>query len=421
MLLNVFYNGTDSNYNRDFQKEERFIHGEIISQFGFYAQKVEENKSRILRIHGIGGSKEDGNIATDKLGRLFGVRMRDDVQTIVKFVMKAKQEQLDNKDKEMTVTLMGWSRGGIGCIYAAHIISKMWDSIENPKNPDIKLDVRIIAFDPVSGIGTNVRALDISWSETLFRALVLASDLATKNSKIVIDSLFETFCNQTNWWELPEHVTQFHGFYARDERSIGFATTMPTMLGEIGERVFNLYEVPGTHSTLVGNLYPNGGAEPATDGNPDPIGLIIYRDVVEEAHKLLSAWGVTFDISIEEWLKPLREADKDLLEANMSLWGKYTEYRKQAQKIAITISPISVPLLTDGRGVYLGGNKQDRKWKPESTLTEFLREQNSKSFVDSIWQHITGQETKLKKLGGGVSAYDYKFHNTDNTANNVWS
>ncbi len=416
MQLNVFYNGTLSNYEKDFQKEGRFIHGEIVSRFGFYTQKKASEKTRVLRIHGVGSSKDDGNTITNTLGALFGVRMRDDVQNIVKFVIEARKTQWSSKSKDadLKVNLMGWSRGGIGCIYAAHMISLVWDSLEAEEKTNIKLSIRIIAFDPVSGLGTNFSALDMSWTDTAFEAFHLALGIATKSS--IIQNLATIVKNLEKWWELPAHVTEYHGFYAHDERSIGFATTMPTMTGELYGRVFKLYEVPGTHSTLVGNLYPNGGATPAKDGTPDPVGLDIYRHVVQKVAAILEEWDVQFDAAIhEEWLTPLGfkenlRLSKETKEQNPSpSLEDYVNYKRLAQKVSITwFKSINTPGLTDGRGVYLGDNKLDRKWMAESTLTTFLSEQNTKSFVDSVWQSFTGGKTKLEKLGGNVSVHDYK-------------
>jgi hypothetical protein len=419
MLLSIFYNGTDSNYDKDFKKEGRFIHGEIVSRFGFYTQKKQENQGRVLRMHGVGFSKEDGNAVTKGLGTVLGVRMRSDVQSAVKFVVEARQRQVagniksNKKDLKLTVTLMGWSRGGIGCIYAAHMISKVWNCLEEAEVSGITLDVRVIAFDPVSGLGTNVRALDMGWDELALR--VVFTSLADNKVSAIIDNIVDAIGSLTNWWELPEHVTQFHGFYAHDERSIGFATTMPTMLGEAGNRVFKLYEVPGTHSTLVGNLYPNGGDKAAKDEAPDPVGLHIYRSVVRRAVKLLTEWEVQFDDSIyANWLEPLGVGRNFQLANGVQVptQEQLATYKTVAQETYITtntneVVDLSRIGLTDGRGVYVGGNTVDRKWQPESSLTEFLNEQNSKNVLDSAWQYLVGSETKLKKLGGTVSAHDY--------------
>ncbi|UAA38001.1 hypothetical protein KIH87_15085 [Paraneptunicella aestuarii] len=430
MRLHVFYNGTDSNYDKDFRKEGRFIHGEIVSRFGYYAKNINnQEQANVLRIHGVGGSKTDGNIVTNTVGTAFGVKMREDVQNICNFVMEARdnlfranqQRQQNQRDLTLTVTLMGWSRGGIGCIYAAHMLSKIWDKVESEEDSGIDLDIKVIAFDPVSGLGTNIRALDLGWTDIAIMGAKTWLSQGVTRAKNLTESVYTIVKNLTNWWELPEHVSEFHGFYAHDERSHGFATTMPTMLGDTDGRTFCLYEVPGTHSTLVGNLYPYGGAEAAQNGNADPVGLHIYRSVVSKVGKLLAGWNVQLDASItQDWLQPLN------LNGNFGLGqivapsgDDLSEYKDHAQRISIVSDKLTslnhkdIPGLADGRGVYLGGNKQDRKWKPEDTLTEFLGEQNSKSMIDSWYQAIVGSETKLEKLKGNVSAHDYNLSASD--------
>ncbi|NQZ09209.1 MAG: hypothetical protein HRT35_18785 [Algicola sp.] len=416
MKLHVFYNGTDSNYTTDFRKLGRFIHGEIVSRFGHYTQAVDDQAVNVLRIHGVGSSKEDGNFLTDKTGTALGVRMRSDVQNIVSFVMNARlrlktANERGQVDANLVVTFMGWSRGGIGCIYGAHMVCKVWDDIEKNDPSGIKLDIKIIAFDPVSGLGTNVRALDLSWLDVTFMAGALWLSHYTGTLKDTVKASLNIISKHlVNWWELPVHVSQFHGFYAHDERSVGFAPTMPTMVGADVGRNFKLYGVPGTHSTLVGNLYPDGGATAGVAASP--VGTHVYRSMVKKAGDLMTGWGVVFDNTIfEEWLKPLD------LTANFALGvivvpssEALTTYKARAQSVAITIlNPLNKVStgLTDGRGVYIGGNKQDRKWKPESSMVEFMNEQNTKSTIDSVWQMVVGSETKLEKLGGSVAAHSY--------------
>lgn len=417
MKLHVFYNGTDSNYTADFEKQGRFIHGEIVSRFGYYTQTADGQAENVLRIHGVGSSKEDGCFLTDKTGTALGVRMRSDVQNIVNFVMNSRSRlktanEHGQVDANLVVTFMGWSRGGIGCIYGAHMVCKVWDVIEKNDPSGIKLDIKMIAFDPVSGLGTNVRALDLSWLDVTFMAgaLWLSSYTETLNQTVKA-SLNTISKNLVNWWELPPHVSQFHGFYAHDERSVGFAPTMPTMIGAEAGRDFNLYGVPGTHSTLVGNLYPDGGATAGVAASP--VGTHVYRSMVKKAGALMTGWGVVFNNAIyEQWLKPLDlSANFDLEAIVVPSSEALTAYKSRAQNTAITLNnPLSqgsVAVVTNGRGVYIGGNKQDRKWKPESSMVEFMSEQNTKSTIDSVWQMVVGSETKLEKLSGTVAAHSY--------------
>ncbi|SIO95706.1 hypothetical protein [Vibrio spartinae] len=426
MKLHIFYNGTDSNYESDFREQGRFIHGEIVSRFGKYAKDVPRQSDNVLRINGVGGSK-GGNAISSGAGTAFGVQMRSDVQDIVTFVMntrttmKAAIQQGHSHDTELVVTMMGWSRGGIGCIYAANMVSKVWCELDKFDSAPIVLKIKIVAMDPVSGGGTNVRALDMGWLDLAVMSTVTwISSYTHQFGETVVNNLKKLNNQFVNWWELPEYVTEYHGFYAHDERSAGFATTMPTMTGLVDNRSFHLYGVPGTHSTLVGNLYPYGGGKAATNGAPSQVGLHIYRSVVRKVAQLMDAWHVEFHADYVRWLQSLN-IHEDLTIAGVPVitLEELAHYKSEAQLVSIVPSffnPLNqkdVGPLTDGRGVYIGGNKQDRKWKPASTISQFMNEQNTKSSVDSMWQWIVGSETKLEKLGGNVQAHDYNFADSD--------
>lgn len=426
MKLHIFYNGTDSNYDRDFQAAGRFMHGEIVSRFGKYAKDAPGQNNRVMRINGVGGSK-GGNKVASGVGTAFGVQMRADVQSIVSFVMDtrtAMKTSLANHtsdDTKLLVTLMGWSRGGIGCIYAAHMISKVWTALDKFDSAPIVLDIKVVAMDPVSGLGTNMRALDIGWLDlALMTGAVWLSSYTDQFGETLTESLKLINKQLVNWWELPEHISEFHGFYAHDERSIGFATTMPAMTGLVDNRQFHLYGVPGTHSTLVGNLYPNGGGAPVGVVGPvvaSPVGLHIYRSVVRKVAQLMHSWHVEFHTDYVPWLLTLHiNEDLTLGDVPDITPEQYAHYKSCAQNTAITttnplVKKDAIPL-TDGRGVYIGGNKQDRKWPPQKNIVEFMNEQNTKSSVDTLWQWIVGAETKLDKLGGNVEAHRYDYPNS---------
>ncbi|WP_038182165.1 hypothetical protein [Vibrio rhizosphaerae] len=426
MKLHVFYNGTDSNYERDFREEGRFIHGEIVSRFGKYAKDADGQINNVLRINGVGGSK-GGNTVSSGLGTAFGVQMRSDVQAIVTFVMntrttmEAALEHGHSHDTELVVTMMGWSRGGIGCIYAAHMVSKVWTELDKFDRPSITLDIKVVAMDPVSGLGTNVRALDMGWLDlAAMSAVTWLSSYTHQFGETVVKNLKLLNSKLVNWWELPEHVTEYHGFYAHDERSVGFATTMPSMTGLVNNRSFHLYGVPGTHSTLVGNLYPYGGGKAAEDGAPSQVGLHIYRSVVRKVAKLMHGWHVEFHADYVGWLQSLNINENLTIAVPHEITLEaLAHYKSQAQLVSIVpsfLNPLNqkdVGPFTDGRGVYIGGNKQDRKWRPASSLTQFMNESNSKSAVDTMWQWIVGSETKLEKLGSHIQAHDYNFAVSD--------
>ncbi|WP_415842690.1 hypothetical protein, partial [Pseudomonas reidholzensis] len=105
------------------------------------------------------------------------------------------------------VNLVGWSRGGISCHMLANAMAE---------DPELRqVPVHILAVDPVPGI-LNVQAERV---------------------------------------RLASNVREYVGFYARDERSKGFACVVPDV--ERGTRI-SLYPVPGRHATLVGNASPTG-------------------------------------------------------------------------------------------------------------------------------------------------------------------
>jgi len=384
MLINIFYNGTSSNYETDFAASDTYPHGEIVSRFGYYVNeyyKSRPNQGKVLRINGLGTGKPDSSKAKQGAGNLSGLGMRDDVQSILEFVLATKKEleEQGKGDSTLSVVLMGWSRGGIGCIYAAHMLAKLWTELKT----DIQLQIQLITFDPVSGAGTNVRALDMSWTETFLNALgvyfgpqpVKGSFIANILSKLV------------KWWELPVQVKAYNGFYAHDERSTGFATTMPSMTGDMSGRTYTLYEVPGTHSVLVGNY---------TLGSNDSVirstGLSIYNSVVQKVNNIMQQIGVQFAGAYRQWLSELQKAASSFTPTPDNLKA----FSLEAQQKYITLSR-----LLSGRSVYLGDNMLDREWEPDVSLSEFLHESNKKFFLD-IFSGI-----KQDKLASSVHIDNY--------------
>jgi len=111
------------------------------------------------------------------------------------------------------VNLVGWSRGGISCHMLANAM------YADPALREIA--VNIFAVDPVPG-PTNFQREKVT---------------------------------------LQKNVRQYVGFYARDERSKGFACVIPRI--DSATRM-SIYPMAGRHATLVGNASLTGAAGPGS-------------------------------------------------------------------------------------------------------------------------------------------------------------
>lgn len=118
------------------------------------------------------------------------------------------------------LNLVGFSRGAVSTMHTAR---KMVDDIDQD---GVIRTINIIAFDPVPGDGQLVTGIAAS-----------------------------TFV-------LPSKAN-YIGFYANDERSIGFAPVIPWEEG--GNDHVDFFRVPGAHNTMVGSAQRNGHRD--THGN----------------------------------------------------------------------------------------------------------------------------------------------------------
>ncbi|MBO0366623.1 hypothetical protein GIB23_05925 [Pseudomonas putida] len=135
------------------------------------------------------------------------------------------------------VNLVGWSRGGISCHMLANAMAA---------DPELEhIPVNILALDPVPGI-LNIQAPRV---------------------------------------KLAANVKEYVGFYARDERSKGFACVVPEV--QPGTRM-SIFPIPGRHATLVGNASATG--EGGGDALKEP-GLIVRHF----ADSCLTRWGVQLE------------------------------------------------------------------------------------------------------------------------------
>jgi hypothetical protein len=131
------------------------------------------------------------------------------------------------------VNVIGWSRGGVTCHMLANAMFKDDDLQHIPVN--------IFAVDPVPGTGNF----------------------------------------QAHRTSIPANVVNYVGVYARDERSKGFAPTLP---GFSPENKPVIMSFPGRHATLVGNA--------SLDGNSGNQQLFAPGLLVRHlAEKYLTSWG----------------------------------------------------------------------------------------------------------------------------------
>ncbi|MBC3413026.1 hypothetical protein HU720_17180 [Pseudomonas sp. SWRI51] len=169
-----------------------------------------------------------------------------------KITLQELEEQLIKEYRKPlipdTVNLVGWSRGAICCHMLANAMAK------DPLLSAVK--VNIFAVDPVPG----------------------------------------PFNLSPERYKLQSNVAEYVGFYARDERSMGFAAVIP--FTEPGTQI-SVWPLPGRHATLVGNASLDGVSEPGTLKEPG-------RIVRFHAADFLGRWGTV--------LNPALKLDQELLD-----------------------------------------------------------------------------------------------------------
>jgi hypothetical protein len=154
------------------------------------------------------------------------------------------------------INLLGWSRGGVSCHMLANALFK--DSALK------HIPVNIFAIDPVPGVGN------------------FQEDKAT----------------------LAANVKEYVAFYARDERSKGFACVIPSTAA--GTKI-SIYPMAGRHATLVGNATSTGDLPAGADDLK--VACEPGRIVRHLAEACLKRWGTPLTKTLN-----LSEADlKNLL------------------------------------------------------------------------------------------------------------
>ncbi|MDB6142818.1 MAG: hypothetical protein JWP80_1862 [Pseudomonas sp.] len=132
------------------------------------------------------------------------------------------------------VNLVGWSRGGVSC----HMLANAMLADSELKH----IKVNIFAVDPVPGA------------------------LNFQGEKVTLGS----------------NVSEYVGFFARDERSKGFSCVIPTTHSSTK---VHIYPMAGRHATLVGNAAANGSEGTKVLHEPG-------RIVRHFAETCLTRWGV---------------------------------------------------------------------------------------------------------------------------------
>ena len=231
---------TPGNYNDILGKllgsgwEENVAHAVAMTkgEYEWKRDKLTQEQYEILKKAGI--PLEDPKKISSFIWRKFEYPNRK----ITPQELQAQKAKIFRKGKLPTViNIIGWSRGGVSC----HMLANALFKDEQLKH----IPVNIFAIDPVPGV--------------------------------------RNF--QPNRTSIPANVDNYIAVYARDERSKGFAPTVPTFSTRKKPIIIPL---PGRHGTLVGNA--------AIDGNNGNQELFAPGKLVQHlAEEYLTAWGTNLD------------------------------------------------------------------------------------------------------------------------------
>lgn len=205
------------------QEDEKFVQPGNYSQVrgGLLGSGWEENVAHALAmIHGEPRwSRQDLTALNHRVLTGAGVPVGDPVTTrgalgltshttypkrpVTPQALQMQKIKISRGNRPITqINVIGWSRGAVSTHMFANALAK---------DPDLhNIPVHLIAVDPVPGLGNF----------------------------------------QLKRTSLPKNVQRYVAFYARDERSLGFAATLPSMPAGLHPV---LYPLPGRHATLVGN------------------------------------------------------------------------------------------------------------------------------------------------------------------------
>ncbi len=153
--------------------------------------------------------------------------------------LQMQKIKIFRKNKPITkINAIGWSRGAV----TTHMFANALAKDEKLKS----IPVNIIAVDPVPGTGNF----------------------------------------QLHRTSIPDNVRNYVVFYARDERSLGFAPTLPSIPESVSATI---YPLPGRHATLVGNAgnYIGGNGTNTFYGPGKVVRML--------SEKYLTSWGTSLN------------------------------------------------------------------------------------------------------------------------------
>ncbi len=148
--------------------------------------------------------KEAGIPIPDRATNAMGIEIGTlPERKVTQQALQMQKIKIFRKNKPVTqINAIGWSRGAV----TTHMFANALANDGTLRN----IPVNIIAVDPVPGSG------NFQYHRT----------------------------------SIPSNVRNYVAFYARDERSLGFAATLPSVPKSVNA---NFYAMPGRHATLVGN------------------------------------------------------------------------------------------------------------------------------------------------------------------------
>jgi hypothetical protein len=325
MRVCIFYNGTDSSFEKDANLESgqsnRFQAGEIISRL---SHAVNCKESHVLQVNGVSGDSR-------YFGTVLGVGLEQNVQFGKDFWVHRMTQSTDISNE---LIICGWSRGGITAMCLARAVS---DYLNDKQVAINSWKIKVMTFDPVAGKGCN-------WEGTA----------------------------RKKWYILAPIVKEYVGFYAREELSPGFETTIPSRESE--ETKMTLIDVAGFHSSLVGSITE-------TKNGNDDWAARVYGVVKNRALQALGEWGVLFnDTFLDKW-------EDDIVKLSRQKVGTSNEFRDRCASHDITYSILRGSNLyncVEGRGVFVGDNATSRQWIRTKTLEEFLKTDNHVTNIDGV-------------------------------------
>jgi len=262
--------------------EENVAHAVSIIKGKTTWERTELSKQNYERLKSAGVEIPDAEKQSGWLWRTYFYGER-------KVTQQALQEQIIKVFRKggiipTQVNIVGWSRGGVSCHMLANAM------LADPQLKDIP--VNIFAIDPVPGL------------------------LNFQKHRVTLGA----------------NVKQYVGFYARDERSKGFACVTPqTTPGTL----VNIFPFVGRHATLVGNAAADGANGAKAFIEP---GLIIRH----YAEQCLTRWGASLDkklnlttAQIDEHLRKISKDEDAYIKMRKHSYTLLTEDTKGDRSVSL--------------------------------------------------------------------------------------